>query len=179
MLNGLSDAFLKLRNRHFFLIDAVCFSLTPLLALNLRLDGVGLPERFQAGLIAITLLFIFLKFLVYLPFGLYRSFWRYASIDELLKIVSLTFAVIILQAFAFSTLQSLGLITLPRSLPFIEGLLTLLFVGGSRFSLRAIERFNHRWGNLSQWRTSQAHALIIGAGDAGVALARELESNSG
>jgi FlaA1/EpsC-like NDP-sugar epimerase len=179
MLNGLSDAFLKLRNRHFFLIDTVCFTLTPLLALNLRLDGVGLPERYQTGLVAITFLFIVLKFLVYLPFGLYRSFWRYASIDELLKIVALTFAVIILQVSAFSALQFLGLIALPRSLPFIEGLLTLIVVGGSRFSLRAIERFNRRWGHLSQWRTSQAHALIIGAGDAGVALARELESNSG
>lgn len=179
MLNGLSDAFLKLRNRHFFLIDTVCFTLTPLLALKLRLDGVGLPKHFQSSLLAITLLFIALKFLVYLPFGLYRSFWRYASIDELLKIVTLTFAVIILQAFAFSSLLSLGAITLPRSLPFIEGLLTLLVVGGTRFSLRAIERFKHRWGSLPHWRTSQAHALIIGAGDAGVALARELESNSG
>lgn len=179
MINGVSDAFLKLRNRHLFLIDIVCFSFIPLLALNLRLDGVGVPEPYQSGLLTVTLLFLLLKLVVYLPLGLYRVFWRYASIEELIKIVALTSAAIILQILAFSTLQSWGLLSLPRSLPFIDGLLTLLVVGGSRFSLRAAELLNRRWRDPVGRQSAKAPALIIGAGDAGVALARELQCNPG
>ncbi len=179
MLNNLSDVFLNLRNRHFFLIDSLCFGLIPLLALNLRMDGMGLPGSYLSSLWVVTILFFVLKFSVYLPCGLYRQFWRYASIDELSKIFSLTLAITVLQVLAFSALQSFDLISLPRSLPFIDGLLTLLFVGGVRFSLRVAERFNQRQSRPPHWQTTEVRALIIGAGYAGVALARELECNSG
>lgn len=177
MFNRLSETFLKLRNRHFFWIDTISFVLIPFLALKLRLDGGDLPGHYTVELLIVTLLFFVLKFSVYLPFGLYCQFWRYASIDELLKIVSLTGAVTILQVLAFSTLQSINLISLPRSLPFIDGLLTLLFVGSIRFSLRAIARFHHFAGGEVKPGTPQTSALIIGAGEAGVALVRALESN--
>ncbi|MGR3278828.1 polysaccharide biosynthesis protein [Acaryochloris marina NIES-2412] len=177
MLNRLSETFLKLRNRHFFWIDTVSFVLIPFLALKLRLDGGNLPERYTVELLTVTLLFSVIKFSVYLPFGLYCQFWRYASIDELIKIVSLTGSITILQVLAFSTLQSINLISLPRSLPFIDGLLTLLFVGSIRFSLRATARFHHFAGGEVNSGTSQASALIIGAGAAGIALVRALKSN--
>lgn len=177
MLNRLSETFLKLRNRHFFWIDTVSFVLIPFLALKLRLDGGNLPERYTVELLTVTLLFLVIKFSVYLPFGLYCQFWRYASIDELIKIVSLTGSITILQVLAFSTLQSINLISLPRSLPFIDGLLTLLFVGSIRFSLRATARFHHSAGGEVNSGTSQASALIIGAGAAGIALVRALKSD--
>jgi FlaA1/EpsC-like NDP-sugar epimerase len=177
MVNVLSDVFRQLRNRHFLLIDLVGFAFMPLLAMNLRLDGAGLPERYHSGLIAVTFIFIVLKLAIYLPFGLYQMFWRYASIDELSKIVSLTLAVTIVQIFVFSGLQAINLISLPRSLPFIDGLLTLLFVGGIRFSYRVTDRLNRRRRAPRERQGVEVRALIIGAGHAGVALARDLEYN--
>ncbi|MGF1602262.1 MAG: polysaccharide biosynthesis protein [Thermosynechococcaceae cyanobacterium] len=178
MVSVLSDVLQQLRNRHFLLIDLVGFAFIPLLALNLRLDGAGVPERHQLGLIAITVVFIVLKLVIYLPFGLYQMFWRYASIDELSKIATLTIAVTITQILVFSGLQSFNLITLPRSLPYIDGLLTLLFVGGIRFSFRVIDRFNRRRRAPRERQGNELRALIIGAGDAGVALVRDLEANA-
>jgi FlaA1/EpsC-like NDP-sugar epimerase len=60
---------------------------------------------------------------------------------------------------------------LPRSVPFIDGLLTLTAIGGSRFSIRLAERWRRR-GTPGGKRV-----LIIGAGDAGRMIAREMQNN--
>ena len=178
MIRRLEAHLLKLRNRHFLMLDTIIFAITPLFALCLRLDSsVGFVlsiERFQASLLLITVLFTVLKLAVSLSFGLYRHYWRYAGVDELIKIASLMAATIILQTLLFAGLQSLSIITLPRSLPAIDGLLTLLLVGGSRFGMRVIARSQQRRTALERCD----RALIVGAGDAGVALVQELQRNS-
>ncbi len=60
---------------------------------------------------------------------------------------------------------------LPRSIPLIDGMLTLMAVGGSRFSVRLAERWRRR-GSPGGKRV-----LIIGAGDAGRMIAREMQNN--
>ena len=86
----------------------------------------------------------------------------------------LTGSSVILQTLAFAVLKSLSILSLPRSLPFLDGLLTLLIIGGIRFSVRAIER-RKRQLETSERRDLRKRALVVGAGNAGVALVQELE----
>jgi FlaA1/EpsC-like NDP-sugar epimerase len=174
ILNGVSSKLLKLRNRHLFVFDIAIFSVTPLLALILRLDGSLVVEPYASDLAVATFLFVIIKLSVFWSFGFYRRYWRYASIEELMYIGVLTAAAVIIQTIAFDIFRySLPIVVdeIPRSLPFIDGLLSFVFIGGSRFSFRLIERIKQR-------RTvdcSHERVLIVGAGSAGVALVQEMQ----
>ena len=152
MIDRLGNYCLHLRNRHFFLIDAFAFAFIPLFALSLRLDSalgfILTFERYQADLMLITLLFMVIKLTVFLSGGFYKQYWRYASIDELSHVAVLTGSAVILQTLSFAVLKSLSIVSLPRSLPFLDGLLSLLIIGGIRFSVRALERKKQRGGYL-------------------------------
>ena len=174
MIYGLEEKLLKLRNRHFFILDTIVFLVTPLLALVLRLDGSVAIEPYQSDLGIATILFLVIKLTVFSQFGFYRRYWRYASIDELAQIIILTAAATGLQTLLFVALYysiNYPLDSLPRSLPLLDGLLSLIFVGGTRFSVRAVERMSQRPRKFSR----RDRVLIVGAGSAGVALAQEMQ----
>jgi FlaA1/EpsC-like NDP-sugar epimerase len=177
---------LALRNRHFLGLDLVLLTFTPLLAFLLRTDGLStqpsgwdLLSRYGSGLALYTLLGMVVRLLVFQRLGLYRRYWRYASIEELDRIA---------WAVLFSTLLLLGLVlvarlpllaaavyplySFPRSVVLIDGLLTLLAVGGSRFSVRLATRWQPSPSGVPVRRV-----LIIGAGSAGAMIAREMRNN--
>jgi FlaA1/EpsC-like NDP-sugar epimerase len=167
----------QFRNRHFLLLDLAIFCLSPLLALGLRLDGeITFPE-YALGLLQVTLLFLIIKLAVLYCVGFYKRCWRYASIDELQQIAALMMMVAILQTVFFKALYSLNLgaiHTLPRSLPLLDALVSILGVGGLRFSVRICDRLNRRSERGGQWCD---RVLIVGAGNAGIALAQEMQRN--
>ena len=165
----------KIRNRHFFFLDLLFLFLTPTLALGLR---INLPwdKIYNLALAEYTLLALLLKLPVFYVFRLYRHYWRYASIDEMLSILTGVGTTTVLVTGIAYALQGMGLfgeIALPRSVPLIDGLLTLLLVAGSRFSVRAFEYRKTRRGGAKRERV-----LIAGAGDAGQLVAREIRTSS-
>lgn len=179
MIERISQALFKLKNRHFIAIDAIAFLIAPLLALALRLDQFNIFNIFNIygfELIPIAALFLAIKLSVLYSFGFYRRYWRYASIDELTQIIMLAAATIVLETFvvyAHNHWLNLSDTNLPRSLPLLDGILSLLFVGGLRFSIRAVER-------ASQKQTNSTHGervLIVGAGNAGVHLVQQMQQD--
>jgi FlaA1/EpsC-like NDP-sugar epimerase len=60
---------------------------------------------------------------------------------------------------------------LPHSLPFIDGLISCVFVGGLRFSFRVVDRVKQRRSVFNH----QERVLIIGAGNAGISLAQDMQ----
>jgi FlaA1/EpsC-like NDP-sugar epimerase len=172
--NSLSGKLLKLRNRHLFCLDIVIFSLTPLLALILRLDGNLGIQDYLSDLSIITALFILIKISVFWSLGFYRRYWRYASIEELIYVIVLTASAVVVQAIVFDVLDStvpLAVDELPHSLPFIDGLLSCVFIGGLRFSFRVTERIKQRRLVFNP----QEPVLIIGAGSAGISLVQDMQ----
>lgn len=168
---------LYLQNRHLFICDLIVFSITPLLALILRLDGVHTLNDYIPGLAVATILFLAVKLTLFWSLGFYQRYWRYASVEELTNIAMLIMAVVILQAILFVPLRYISYATLdnlPQSLPFIDGLLSLIFIGGLRFSVRAVERSSQRQVVISQ---PNKRVLVVGAGSAGVALVQEMQRN--
>ena len=169
---------LNLNNRHFLLLDGVIFSLTPLLAMILRLDDLANLKDYYTGLVFATIAFTAIKLIIFTLGGFYKRYWRYASIDEVIEITALTITAIVIEIIVLSILQyAIGteseLYLVPRSLPLLDGILSLIFVGGMRFSIRAAARKSQKHKNFYK----RDRVLIVGAGDAGVSLLQEMRRN--
>jgi FlaA1/EpsC-like NDP-sugar epimerase/EAL domain-containing protein (putative c-di-GMP-specific phosphodiesterase class I) len=176
MFNNLDEKLLNLNNRHFFIIDAIIFLFTPFVALTLRMDGLEGVQPYQFRLLMATILFSIVKLTVFVIFGFYRRYWRYASIEELAQIAILSLVSLVVEIILLNILYllpSLGIDPLPRSLPFLDSLLSLIFVGGVRFSVRAGEKVGHKKRKYCR----RDRVLVIGAGDTGVSLVQEMQRN--
>jgi FlaA1/EpsC-like NDP-sugar epimerase len=165
-----------LNNRFVLLGDLFIIVVSALGSFALRLE-IGplfiyyLPQAYW--LVGISLL---VKPIVFYFFGLYRRIWIYASIKELRLIVvavttaSVVVSLIIVLLLAFQTLPGF-----PRSALLIDWLLTLVLVGGFRFSLRIISE-TQNVSSISY--KGNRRVLIVGAGDAGALVVREMQKNS-
>ena len=136
VINRLLGKLLKLRNRHLFICDMIVFSITPFLALLLRLDGNLEVQGYILELGIATILFLAVKLIVLWSYGFYKRYWRYASIEELIYIAMLIVGAVAIQTMLFEVVNNIlypVMDKLPRSLPFIDGLLILYFHWGTAF----------------------------------------------
>ncbi|MEI2690889.1 MAG: nucleoside-diphosphate sugar epimerase/dehydratase [Anaerolineae bacterium] len=173
---------LRLRNRHFLLLDALALCVTPALALALRVDGVQALSNYVTPLLLYIAAALAIRLAVFYSAGLYSRFWRYASVGELTQIGAavLVSTIIIVALFFVVRIPALGLCdaiepacALPRSIPFIDALLVVLVIGLTRFSVRTADLYLQRGraGQITQ------RVLIVGAGEAGAMIAREMRTN--
>ena len=147
--------------------DAVAAALAWSLAYLLRFN-FGLPADFAAELRQTLVWVVPLQMLIFWRFGLYRGIWRYASTADLRRIV----LAVMLSAAAIPLLfwmLRLGLVV-PRSVLVINPLLLILLMGGSRFVYRMWKE-QGLYGNI---KLRGEPVLVLGAGDAGASLARDL-----
>ncbi|RMF06027.1 MAG: NAD-dependent epimerase/dehydratase family protein [Chloroflexi bacterium] len=167
---------LKLRNRHLLLLDALIFLLTPALAVALRLEGVAWWPQLAPALLFYTGVSLLIKIGIFYLLGLYRRYWQYAGVNDLLELVigvgAATFIIMGLFMGAFDVLVGYGL-AMYRSVPLIDGLLTGLATAGTRFGLRSLNYLKSQ----HQVRYGGRRTLIVGAGDAGTLVMRELRAN--
>ena len=178
MANRLYAIILRTGNRHLLLADILVIIAAPVAALALRVEN---PEEFALFLRA-TLALSCLRLAWYLPSfyfsGLYTRYWRYASVDE---IISLASACILAWAVGavvfFALLEPFGLLTqgFPRSIPVIDGALTLLGIGGLRLGVRIGSGIGPRRGKGEK----KLRVLVAGAGAAGSLAVKELRGNAG
>ena len=168
---------LSLRNRHFFLIDLVLLPATAVLAFVLRLDATGL-EVYAGSILLFVALSVPVKLITFYAMGLYRRLWQYASVGELLEIAlatGISEAVTVLLLFFVMLFLDAGQ-GFPRSIPFIDGLLTLLAVGGPRLAARLVRQRQER--TLRRGRLVQEKkVLVMGAGSAGAMIVDEMRGN--
>ncbi len=182
--SGALDRVLEgLRNRHFLVLDLLIFCVTSVLAIWLRMDGIEnqigffYAIHYADSLALYTLVATLLRWAVFIPFGLYSRYWRYASVDEVAQIIlAVATATLLITLVFFGILRPFGLlnVSFPRSIPLLDGVLVLLAVGGSRYSLRFIERLRQRRRHR---RDVETRVVILGAGDAGAMIAREMQAN--
>lgn len=174
--NFLNNRLLKLRNRHFLLFDCIFLLISPLLALELRLDGQVDFQLYLNPLVSCTFVFLAIDLLVFYKLGLYNRYWNSASIDELAKLIYIIFWALIIQTtvfIIFNRIEILNFEILPLSLPLLNGIISFFFVTGARFSIRLIERLNER-------RKISYHGervLVVGSGKAGNSIVQEMQRN--
>ncbi|MCB9103922.1 MAG: polysaccharide biosynthesis protein [Anaerolineales bacterium] len=164
-----------LRNRHFFMLDVAALLLTPAAALVLRLEQGVWNGQFGRALLFYTAVSLVLKLLLFYRAGLYRRYWRYASVGDLIPIgVAVTLATLLLTitfGAAQSSLTPLGL-AVPRTLPILDGLLTVAVITGFRLGVKGLYYYHQRHSQVPGRRV-----LIFGAGEAGSLVMREMRAN--
>ncbi|HEY9640579.1 MAG TPA: nucleoside-diphosphate sugar epimerase/dehydratase [Coleofasciculaceae cyanobacterium] len=173
----LKNYLINLRNRHFLMIDILIFLISPLLALGLRLDGKIAWEEYTVGLIQISILFLVLKLAVLYRFGFYKRCWRYADVDEVQQVATLTVVIVVLQTGLFYMLyvdQAGAIANLPQSLPILDGILSMLLISCLHFSVSIVERLCQKQSRSFNRRD---RVLVVGAGSAGIALVKEMQRN--
>jgi FlaA1/EpsC-like NDP-sugar epimerase len=164
----------RLRNRYVFYGDLALILVSVMGSFALRLDVAQLPYYLPAVIIMCAVA-LAVKVPTYFFFGLYRRLWIYASIHELRLITAaVTTGSVIMSAVMLGLIAG-GMVVpgMPRSALGIDWLLSLVLIGGSRFALRVLaEQSAPARGG------SRRRVLVIGAGDAGALVVRELQRSS-
>jgi UDP-GlcNAc:undecaprenyl-phosphate GlcNAc-1-phosphate transferase len=127
----------------------------------------------QRHLATVTLpVLVAARYLAFIPFGLYRSIWRYAGSRD---VVSIAFAVVVSEAVTLGYIaatRSFG--DFSRSFFVVDALLCTAAIAVSRLAERAV---------IGGTRTIRARAgrraIIVGAGRTGRSLLRELRETDG
>jgi FlaA1/EpsC-like NDP-sugar epimerase len=150
------------------LVDSIMINLSVYLALVLRFDGQIEPQFGQAFLTLIPWITIITLASLYF-FRLYHRMWQYASLGEMYGIVKAATTSMLILVFCIYTIP---LPHLPRSVYILAWILIIAIIGASRLGWRVL-----RDSIISEAHAVGQRALIIGAGDAGAMLARELMNN--
>lgn len=167
-------------NRILFLYDLICLALAYGLAFAIRFDNTTYSILGQLALYwPVFFLMLAVKLFFFVRLRLYRRLWRYAGIQEWLSVITaviLSTAVIsaIILALWVSPWYIPFITGFPRSVIAIDAMLTLLLVGGVRFAERWQQEARARPHGES---SEEQRVLVIGAGDAGVMVAREMQRN--
>lgn len=130
---------------------------------------------------------VMFKIIVFYFFDLYRGMWRYTSLADLFNII---------KASTFSTLVVISIVLFKtrfhgfsRSVFVIDWCLTILFISSFRLSVRIyFEHFekDKPWGSVfstvlglvPKMQPGKKNLLIIGAGDCGEKIIREIRDNT-
>ncbi len=175
------DAKLKtkpnIRNRFVLLGDLILIIAVVMGCYAMRLELTRIFPFYMPSVLWMVGLSLVIKPLIYFEFGLYRRIWIYASVQELKLIVAAVTSASIIVSVTMISLFSLGLFRgFPRSVLAIDWLASILAVGGLRFIFRLLAE-NKGGSNLSQLVSSAKRVLIVGAGDAGALVVREMQKN--
>lgn len=150
------------------LFDSILINLSMYISLLLRFDGQIEPRFIDSFWNLIPWYTVISLVSLYL-FKLYQRIWQYASLGEVFGIVR---AISTSSLAVIFCIYTLGLPYLPRSVYIISWLLMIIFIGGSRLGWRVLRDFViHDISSISK------RTLIVGAGDAGAMVARELSNN--
>jgi FlaA1/EpsC-like NDP-sugar epimerase len=165
-------------------LDAGLVALAYYLAYRLRFDGAGGVPALYHDLFVRTLGFVVIgNIAIFTLFGLYRHWMRYASQAEYLRIAQACLGAVVALVAYIAIVQPKLLFAPPRGFVSVNaptgvlalyGLLMLVFLGGVRFLVHAIYERPLRG---SRMRKDARSVLIVGAGDGGRLLLREILRN--
>jgi FlaA1/EpsC-like NDP-sugar epimerase len=157
------------------IIDIALICLSYISAFLIRFEWQLSNSSFNT-FIEVAFILIAIKIVTFYYFKLYENLWRYAGALDVLQIVT---AVGTANAITISFLFLMKA-NLPRSIYVLSFILDVFFIGGSRFGYRVLRELtggrlyaiskNGRNGHLVK-------ALIIGAGEAGAMVIRELRNH--
>ena len=167
-------------------LDLICMAVMSVLALLIRFE-LDPDNRSFISFLAVLLdnwvwMFI-IKEAALALFGIYRSLWRYAGSDELLKVfVACTVGNIGFLAYMAMTQQSM-----PRSFYIICTFLDIVLIGGIRFIYRYIREYRypgyfpvpggkHHALSLLGSDREYTRVLMVGAGNAAGTVIKEIRN---
>ena len=155
------------------IIDIILIVIAYFASFLLKYEGV--IDHYNLLLIEKSLpLVILIKLITFTFFGLYKGEWRYTGISDLIKILQATFfgslisVVTLVFLFRFEGYSRFVFIN--------DYIITFLLISGVRILIRVLKEYFSS-AIISNSRTDGIPILIIGAGDAGELLIREIKNN--
>ena len=132
----------------------------------LRFDG-NIPDLQWGNFVRMLSFLLLIRMATFMPFRLFQGLWRYTGLWDLLNIL----AAVCLSSVVFVLIVRFGLgtRTYPRSVYVIDALVLLVSLSAVRLSRRVYRDF--------RWRTRGNRVLIVGAGDAGEMIVRDMKNN--
>lgn len=149
------------------LIDAIILAVMPLVALLLRFEGIVPVTEFDTFRACLPWM-VLISLGIFYFYGMYHRIWHYARIRDLVAIIG---AVTLSQAVIF-LMTTMAVIPVPRSVIILTWLLDICAVGASRLAYKV------NFDMVTESQGDRKNLLIVGAGDAGAMLVRELEQNA-
>lgn len=165
-----------IRSRNFYvmlLLDAALVAGAYYLAFHLRFDGEippGFLDLFSWTVVPV----VAMKVLIFLIFGLYRGMWRFTSMNDLQNVVAAVLIATMLIVVYGALFGRFG--GFPRSVLAMDFVLTLLFIGGARMTVRLVMNRGSGlpeglWGGPDR---NRKRIMIVGAGNTGEKVVREM-----
>jgi len=152
---------------------------------QIRFD-FDLPDAYWNTTIEILPIVLIIKVLIFYFFDLYRGMWRYTSITDLFNIIkAASLSSLIVISYILFKARFMGF---SRSIFIIDWCFTIIFIAGFRLSIRLYfdhivedkDRLIHSrkiFHILNKKRANSKRLLIIGAGDCGEKIYREIRDN--
>jgi FlaA1/EpsC-like NDP-sugar epimerase len=153
------------RRAAIMLVHALLWAAAFYLAIQLRFEGV-VTEPYASHWPYALCVLVGCRAVAFYAAGLFHGLWRYAGLPELLKLIKTTSY----GTAAFIVLVTMLSVPMPRSIYVGEWLASIVLVGGLRFAIRLV--YEHRQGRR---HPDALQTLIIGAGDAGESLLRDIQ----
>ncbi|NCC61059.1 MAG: polysaccharide biosynthesis protein [Verrucomicrobiae bacterium] len=175
------------RNPNFLAMlaaDTVIFVLSVILAFFVRFDFHP-PWEYLVTAVGLIPVALGVKLAVYAMFGMYRGMWRYTDIRDSWRLFQAGgLASLLIVAWVAYTTRLEGF---PRSFFLIDFGLTFFMTGGLRVLIRSFFLYRSRIRSsvflspkeYARRRQRMKNVLILGAGDAGEKLLREILENPG
>ena len=165
-----------IRGNNLFFADLALIVLSVVASFILRLNLEQFFLDYLPAFLWMLLIALLTKPWIYRRFGLYQRVWSYASMEEMKLIVrAVSVASAIMAAFTYP-LYFLGVFSpFALSLPVFDWLVSLAAVGGLRFSLRLVAENRKALEQASG--LGLRRVLVVGAGDAGALVVREMQKN--
>ncbi len=160
----------------FLLIDSIVISLSLLGAYLLRYDFIIPKEAFSnASYFLIVLLFS--KLSANVVFNVYSGLWKYTSVTDLLNIVKASTAGTMLSASL--ALLILGFVAIPRSIFFIDYILSTIGFVSARAAVRIYSNYFVKKQSRSNKISShnKTKLLLLGAGWSAEKIVRDILEN--
>ncbi len=149
--------------------DLLCSAVAYWLSYLLRFNFV-IPEQYFERFVESLPVLLLVRFVCFYVFRLYEGVWRYASMNDLLRILkAITMGSIIFTVYILVRYQFIGF---PRSVLVIDWFVIITFLGGTRF----LYRFSREFRVVNSKEGTKV--LVIGADDTGEMLLREIRQNS-
>ena len=155
-------------------VDAALIGAAWYLAFALRFD-YGIPSRYERLLQETIVVVIAVKISVFILFRLYDHWWRYLSIRDMWAVARAVTVASLLAEVVVYLLDPVEGLRVPRSIVVFDWLILLALVMGARLLARTVIERPGRRGIVARGK----EALIVGAGDAGQLIIKEMQKSPG
>jgi FlaA1/EpsC-like NDP-sugar epimerase len=160
------------------LIDLIVFALSLVGAYFIRFEG-AIPDIFVKQIAVLLPYIIIARSISFQAFSVYKIVWRYISIQDVMRIIKGILPVTVLLTLArYFMPNPMTMLRIPISVISLEFLLVVLGTAGIRMVRRVSLETKKREDLTRRRNGTSKRVLLIGAGDAGNMVAKELSQRT-